>query len=828
MTFAFFMNFLYIFEIIIGISFIIFIHELGHFLTAKWRGVRCETFSFGFGPKIIRWLPKYPWKPKDPNFKYKDVITEDMLESPEDLDWLVRTKRLRLRKYDISKVTAGMVAAKLEKNEDNDDKLEAELLTDEKIAELREKGEKKILIYDASETEYAASLFWLGGYVKMAGEFESDKKKRELKDEFLNKDAGSRAMVIVAGVTFNAISAFILFIIAFGMGVPSVYPGVGGIQPLMTSNGVEIETPAWKSGLKPGDKILKINGGNITEFTDLQVEVAFSDEDEEIELEVQRPGFDKLLKFTMKPEYNDSLGFASIGLEPVTSTRVGKIMKERKDSLKGTIKIKGQNDKPGELREGDVIIGVKDMSIQSVNYVGDPIKEITEVKPNEQENLENPRIRSYASLREILNKVKGDKVTLKINRNGKIFDIQGIALFNRYAGVSFGLDMYPNVPIKSVKEGGPADIAKIAVLQDGEWIEGASAPILAGDKIIEVNGIEPTSFEMLRRAIRKLIPGEKTVIKVMRNAGDTENQKIESLFVIPTADTTTGSAQLEFLPDLDDTEKYNMDLTVKGVNPNAKFQILSTIGDITAEERKNINHRILTGDRIIEVKKTQVTCWNRKKGIKEENITVISQIALNSWKNNKNTSEIPECDTVEIKVIRTITGTDGKKKDVTITYNTSAFAPDIYVYKNLIGFSPMQGYIDIEYPFGEAIVMGMQKTWVFAKMVVMTIKSVISSRISSKNIGGPILIAQASYKVAKLGLGKFIYFMALLSINLAILNILPIPVFDGGALLFIFVEKIRGRKLSDRVLGYFNAAGLVIIGLLIILVLYNDISRLFS
>ena len=115
-----------------------------------------------------------------------------------------------------------------------------------------------------------------------------------------------------------------------------------------------------------------------------------------------------------------------------------------------------------------------------------------------------------------------------------------------------------------------------------------------------------------------------------------------------------------------------------------------------------------------------------------------------------------------------------------------------------------------------------------AKMVVMTIKSIISSRISSKNIGGPILIAQASYKVAKLGLGKFIYFMALLSINLAILNILPIPVFDGGALFFILVEKIRGKKLSDRVMGYFNAAGLVFIGLLIILVLYNDISRLFS
>ncbi|MCD4656160.1 MAG: site-2 protease family protein, partial [Planctomycetes bacterium] len=177
MTFAFLESLLYIFEIIIGISFIIFIHELGHFSIAKWRGVRCETFSFGFGPKIIRWIPKYPWKPNDPNFKYKDVITEDMLESPEDLEWLVRTKRLRMRKYPISKVTEGMVAVKSDKK---NEKFGAELLTTEKIAELKEKGENKILIYDASETEYTASLFWLGGYVKMAGDFEGDKKKRGL------------------------------------------------------------------------------------------------------------------------------------------------------------------------------------------------------------------------------------------------------------------------------------------------------------------------------------------------------------------------------------------------------------------------------------------------------------------------------------------------------------------------------------------------------------------------------------------------------------------------------------------------------------------------
>jgi len=138
----------------------------------------------------------------------------------------------------------------------------------------------------------------------------------------------------------------------------------------------------------------------------------------------------------------------------------------------------------------------------------------------------------------------------------------------------------------------------------------------------------------------------------------------------------------------------------------------------------------------------------------------------------------------------------------------------------------MQAMVDIQHSGMDAVEAGLDKTWVFVKMVVMTIKTIISGRVSAKNIGGPILIAQASYKFAELGVGKLIYFMALLSVNLAILNLLPIPVFDGGHLMFILIEKIRGKPVSEKVMGIANMIGLVLILALIVFVIWNDISRI--
>ena len=168
------------------------------------------------------------------------------------------------------------------------------------------------------------------------------------------------------------------------------------------------------------------------------------------------------------------------------------------------------------------------------------------------------------------------------------------------------------------------------------------------------------------------------------------------------------------------------------------------------------------------------------------------------------------------------------KGDIALNFSVTPFAPEDYIKRNIIGFAPMQAMLEIQHSGLEAVKAGLDKTWVFAKMVIMTIKTIIAGRVSAKNIGGPILIAQASYKFAQLGIGKLIYFMALLSINLAIINLLPIPVLDGGHLVFVAIEKIRGKPLSDKVMGIANMIGLFLLFALIIFVIFNDISRIIN
>jgi len=125
--------------------------------------------------------------------------------------------------------------------------------------------------------------------------------------------------------------------------------------------------------------------------------------------------------------------------------------------------------------------------------------------------------------------------------------------------------------------------------------------------------------------------------------------------------------------------------------------------------------------------------------------------------------------------------------------------------------------------FSESII----QTWKISKLVVISIGKMIQGTISIKTMGGPIMIAEMAGQQAREGVTSFIFFIALLSINLGILNILPIPVLDGGHLVFFFIEAATGRPVSIRVREIAQQAGILILILLTVFVFYNDISRIF-
>jgi regulator of sigma E protease len=129
-------------------------------------------------------------------------------------------------------------------------------------------------------------------------------------------------------------------------------------------------------------------------------------------------------------------------------------------------------------------------------------------------------------------------------------------------------------------------------------------------------------------------------------------------------------------------------------------------------------------------------------------------------------------------------------------------------------------------PFTEAAVAGWNATWAMTGAVIGVLKGLITAELSVKQLGGPIAIIGASVAAARTGLENFLYLIALLSVNIAILNLLPIPILDGGQILINIAESVKGSPFSMRTREYILRVGFVAIGLLFVTVMFNDITAL--
>jgi regulator of sigma E protease len=124
--------------------------------------------------------------------------------------------------------------------------------------------------------------------------------------------------------------------------------------------------------------------------------------------------------------------------------------------------------------------------------------------------------------------------------------------------------------------------------------------------------------------------------------------------------------------------------------------------------------------------------------------------------------------------------------------------------------------------------LGAQATWGWTELTVVGIYKIITGEISRKNIGGPLTIAKTAGDAAEQGTSSLVFLMAMLSINLGVLNLLPIPILDGGHLLFFFIEAIRRKPLEDRQRELAQQVGLVLLVGIMIFAFWNDIERLIS
>ena len=141
-----------------------------------------------------------------------------------------------------------------------------------------------------------------------------------------------------------------------------------------------------------------------------------------------------------------------------------------------------------------------------------------------------------------------------------------------------------------------------------------------------------------------------------------------------------------------------------------------------------------------------------------------------------------------------------------------------------IGAGPVRRFERDRLAFSDAVVIGSDSTWKQATSIVELVRGIFAGDVSTSQLGGPIAIAQVSVQAARYGLETLFGLIALLSINVAVLNMLPVPILDGGQILLNVLEAAKGSAFSERTREYILRAGLVAIALLFVLVMFNDLK----
>ena len=247
--------------IVLGFGLLIGIHELGHFIAAKWAGIRANAFAVGMGPQVVSFR-------KGIGFCYKG--------------------------------TAPKVIEKFGKD--------ANAMSD---AELKEHG--------LSETEYSLRLLPIGGFVSMLGQ--EDGKPDSVSEDprsYNRCPIGKRMVVVSAGVVMNILLACFLFLVCFQVGVNFEAPILGAMVP--NSPAANATAVGFDSvHLEPGDLVVTVNGESAKTFTDISLASAMAKPGVPVVLEVQRDGLDSLLTFSIMPASVAQEGLLELGLFPASS-----------------------------------------------------------------------------------------------------------------------------------------------------------------------------------------------------------------------------------------------------------------------------------------------------------------------------------------------------------------------------------------------------------------------------------------------------------------------------------------------------------------------------
>jgi regulator of sigma E protease len=693
-------------KVVLGLGFIIFIHELGHFLAAKWCDVHVKTFSIGFGPAI-------------PFCSYK---------------W--------------------------------------------------------------GETTYMLGIIPLGGYVSMVGEGTGESTPEGDPDDddddprsFKNKPVVSRMVIISAGVVMNFILGIVCFVAAYLHGVKEKPASVG----LVESGGA-----AWRAGIRTGDDIARIGGRQNPFFDDIRPVVTSALKDEQLPVVISRGG--KTEERIAVPIRDEEALYPQLGINPPNRLSLIDTAKRKfKPTYPGSPAAAAKAADDRGFEPGDRLVAMTDPATGAV----------TPFRPDDIDPARGDFDDYYRRMVQLADK----PVTVRVQRkDGSTADLTVAPALRRDLGIRFQTGK-----VAAVRQGGPADGKVVAAPQGsptspGDVIAAVGVTDPAGKRTWFASGAPPEAGK--GDAVQPLDPLRLPVQLGDWAAAYPENKRGDltvTLVVLREDGADHRARRLALDLRYDDSFRYDRE-PVNLMNtplPLSGLGLAYWVDAVAADVSGPAAGKVQAGDVVTAV---------RLKGA-DGSEGKWRTVKPHQWAAVDALLQVAPPHEIELKV---------KRGDAEVETGFIAAATD-----------PAHGLADRGFQFeyeerlqtaagvGDAVRLGWDRTGRFIVTVYQNLYGIIAGQISPKTLSGPLTIANVSYRLAGEDFWQFLLFIGMISVNLAVVNFLPIPVLDGGHMVFLIYEKVTGRPVPQRLFEYLMWAGLVMILMLFVFVIYNDITRLF-
>ena len=691
---------------LIGLGAVIFVHELGHFIVARWVGIRVETFALGFGPRLFG---------------------------------------------------------------------------------LRRGG-----------TDYSVRLIPLGGYVKMTGQEDAALLKEGDTDpgSFANKTVGQRFAVIAAGVVMNVIFASIAFVVIGLIGIQFPAPVVGGVErgfpaaqaKIIWQDDGDPSTPDESVGLKPGDRILALNGRRIHRFDKLQFAAVLAPRGRIFEMTIGRTAGGKT-----------RVGTATMGLIkgdlPGAETKVFRFgISPADEPVFGVYKDVIAID--DGLNEGERLLAVNDQPIKhawdlrdiEADLDGQPVT--VTVRPTDDNGQEQV---APDATRTVIVRPK----LLMANRS---YDVVFLADGSTVRATS--VEKVADKDKKDDPSDAPSQV-RLTLVDGGERIV-AEKEIVHPVRSIDVLGMAP---RLMFEGLTKRRPAAEAGLEagdVVVSYGDRSTPTLAELRAINRQFVDRGTQIVVFR---DGRTQSPVDIRPRKQEGTPRIGALVAADQehlVVAHVRKRSPADaagVVRGSIIEKVNDLPVATWPELIGslaaLKGKPITL----------HGRNGSQPFKAD------FGILAAENFRREDY--RYELFAARPFRALKTTVRNTNPVQ-----------ALAWGVEEVRYNVVLAYANLRALLQGTVSAKELRGPIGIADIAVQVARRSAMQFVYFMSMISVALAVLNFLPLPVLDGGHAVFLLIEKIRGRPLSVKIMNAAQIGGLVLLLGLILIVTWRDVERI--